>query len=175
MSAAGAVSPVPREARGYQGQRAGLITRSAAAVVDGLVVLLVVVLAGLAVTGVRFVLHPRGFDPGPTALLPSLGILLGAVTVYLAVAWTVVGRTYGCHLMGLRVAGRNGQVPGPLVSVARAVLCVLFPVGLLWCAVGRSRRSVQDLLLGTRVLYDWLPHPDGPSSGVEEARLPRNG
>jgi uncharacterized RDD family membrane protein YckC len=175
MTAAGAVSPVPREARGYQGQRAGLVTRSAAGVVDGLVVLLVVVLGGLGVTGVRFVLHPRGFDPGPTSLWPSLGILLGAMTVYLAVAWTVVGRTYGCHLMGLRVAGRQGRMPRPLVALARAVLCVLFPIGLLWCAVGRSRRSVQDLLLGTRVLYDWLPHPEAASSGAEEARLPRNG
>ena len=34
----GGVSPIPREARPYQGQRAGLVTRSLAAAIDALVV-----------------------------------------------------------------------------------------------------------------------------------------
>jgi uncharacterized RDD family membrane protein YckC len=37
--------------------------------------------------------------------------------------------------------------------VLRAVACVLFPVGLAWVAVDRRRRSVQDIVLGTRVIY----------------------
>lgn len=43
----GGVSPVPREARPYQGQRAGLVTHGAAAAIDGVVVVLVLV-AGYA-------------------------------------------------------------------------------------------------------------------------------
>jgi hypothetical protein len=29
-------------------------------------------------------------------------------------------------------------------------------VGVLWCAMTESRRSLQDLLLGTTVIYDWI-------------------
>ena len=35
------------------------------------------------------------------------------------------------------------------------VLCVVFPIGLLWCVVSEENRSVQDLLLRTSVIYDW--------------------
>ena len=36
-----------------------------------------------------------------------------------------------------------------------AILCVVFPIGLLWCVVSEENRSVQDLLLRTSVIYDW--------------------
>jgi hypothetical protein len=38
--------------------------------------------------------------------------------------------------------------------VLRAALCVVFPLGLLWCALSRHRRSLQDLVIGSAVLYD---------------------
>jgi hypothetical protein len=37
------------------------------------------------------------------------------------------------------------------------VLYAAFPLGLAWVAVSRDSRSVQDLLLRTSVVYDWLP------------------
>ena len=63
--------------------------------------------------------------------------------------------------MGLRVVDRQGRSPRLTRSLLRAVFCVLFPLGLLWCGVVRSRKSVQDLVLGTSVVYDWMPehHP----------------
>ena len=36
---------------------------------------------------------------------------------------------------------------------AFAVACVILPVGLVWVAVDADRRSAQDLLLRTRVVY----------------------
>jgi len=42
----------------------------------------------------------------------------------------------------------------------RAVVCAVFPLGLLWCAVDRKRRAIHDLLLRTRVVYDWIPRGD---------------
>ena len=72
--------------------------------------------------------------------------------------------------MGVRVVDRHGRTPGAFLALARAVLYVVFPLGLLWCAAGGSRRSVQDLLLGTRVVYDWMPHQREVSSVVMEAR-----
>jgi uncharacterized RDD family membrane protein YckC len=79
--------------------------------------------------------------------------------VYLTVAWWMAGRTIGDHLWGLRVTSRNGALLGVFRAFVRAVTCALFPVGLLWCAVDRDRRSLHDLALRSSVVYDWLPHP----------------
>ena len=59
--------------------------------------------------------------------------------------------------MGLRVVNSRGRRLNPLIALARAVFCAFFPIGLFWCAVSRKRRSVQDLVLRTSVVYDWNP------------------
>ena len=82
------------------------------------------------------------------------------LVVYLTVAWATSGRTYGDHVMGLRVVSRDGGPVGPLRAGLRALTYVVFPLGLLWCAGGRSRRSVQDILVRTAVVYDWRSRPD---------------
>jgi hypothetical protein len=55
--------------------------------------------------------------------------------------------------------GRRGRRLGPLRSLMRAGFCVVFPIGLFWCVISPERRSVQDLVLWTRVVYDWMPRP----------------
>jgi len=40
-----------------------------------------------------------------------------------------------------------------LVGLMRAICCVLFPIGLLWVVIDRRRRSLQDIVFGTRVIY----------------------
>jgi hypothetical protein len=53
----------------------------------------------------------------------------------------------------------------------RAVVYVVFPLGLLWSAVSSSRRSLQDVLVGSVVVYDW--HRDGGARLAEAyARRP---
>jgi uncharacterized RDD family membrane protein YckC len=84
--------------------------------------------------------------------------------LYLAFAWTVTGRTYGDHVMGLRVVDRRGGRVRLPRSLLRAVLYVAFPVGLLWCVVA-TRRSLQDAVLGTTVVYDWTAHHDVHTAG----------
>ncbi len=37
----------------------------------------------------------------------------------------------------------------------RAGFCVVFPIGLFWCAVSRENRSVQDVVLRSSVIHDW--------------------
>lgn len=134
-----------------------MVTRAAAGAIDAVVVVVLVVVGYLGLNGVVLLLRPRTFSPVTLPTTTALSVALATAVVYLAVAWGSVGRTYGCHVMGLRVVDRHGRRPGPLVSLVRAAFCVLFPVGLLWCAVGRSRRSVQDIVLGTHAVYDWLP------------------
>ncbi|MFL6002131.1 MAG: hypothetical protein ACJ72P_04910, partial [Nocardioides sp.] len=61
-SAEGVPSAVPSEARPYQGQRAGMVTRTIAAVVDSVVVFLVVAVGIVSVNAGAFVLDPQGFQ-----------------------------------------------------------------------------------------------------------------
>lgn len=174
MRDAPGVSPVPREARPYQGRQAGLVTRSAAGAVDALVVVAALAAGYAGWIGLRFVIDPRGFEFNGLGAVPGVTWFLVLAVVYLTAAWSVTGRTYGCHVMGLRVVNRRGRHPGLLVAAARAVLYVLFPIGLLWCAVSRSRHSLQDLLLGSTVIYDWLPEAEDGSAGPNRVvRLPR--
>ena len=90
--------------------------------------------------------------------------------LYLTVSWMGNGRTYGNHIMGLRVVNREGRGLKPLRAFVRAILYVIFPIGLLWVMVSGQNRSLQDLVLRTSVIYDWdvrpiqaLPDPS-PSS-----------
>ena len=77
--------------------------------------------------------------------------------IYLAFAWWIGGRTLGDRVMGLQVVtSRGGRLRFPR-SLVRALLCAVFPVGLLWCAVDPARRSLQDIVLRTSVVYNWLP------------------
>jgi uncharacterized RDD family membrane protein YckC len=60
--------------------------------------------------------------------------------------------------MGIRIVGRQGRRMRAPIALARAVLYVIFPVGLLWCLVNRRSHSLQDVLLRTSVIYDWGAH-----------------
>ncbi len=151
--------PPPRdEARArpsIQGRRAGLVTRALANLLDAGVVVLLLVGGYAAVAAVRFLLNPASFRfPSPSfALLLLLG---GAVAaVYFAVSWAVTGRTYGDEVLGLRVVNVRGERMLWAGAAVRALLCVVFPIGLLWVLVSGRNRSLQDVVLRTSVIYDW--------------------
>jgi uncharacterized RDD family membrane protein YckC len=57
------------------------------------------------------------------------------------------------------------------VAFIRAFLSVLFPIGLFWSAVSSRSASVQDLLVRTKVVYDWLPRvPVGPEAANDDSK-----
>lgn len=132
---------------------AGIVSRGVAAIIDLVVVGVVIGLVYLALLLSRLIFNPTAFElPAVDVLFSSAAVLIIS-TLYLAGAWSVSGCTVGAVVMGLRVVGRRSDRVPPTVAVLRAVACVLFPVGLAWVAVDRRRRSLQDLLLGTRVVY----------------------
>jgi uncharacterized RDD family membrane protein YckC len=151
------VSPIPREARPYQGHRAGVVTRVAASAIDALVVVAVLLVGYAAFSVARFVLHPQAFTFPPASPWSSLGSGLAVLVVYLAVAWSTTGRTYGGRVMGLRVLDHRGRRLRPVRALLRSLFCAFVPIGLLWCVVSRDNLSVQDLFLRTAVVYDWRP------------------
>lgn len=149
-------SPIPVEARPYQGTAAGLVTRLVANTIDAFVVAGILAGVYLALVGALFVLDPRSFTMPDLSLLGSITVILGILVTYLTLAWWLVGRTYGDHVMGLRVEGRiRGRRLGFFRSLLRAGFCAVFPIGLFWCLISPARRSVQDALLWTKVVYDW--------------------
>lgn len=132
---------------------AGVVSRGVAALIDLAVVgvLLALIYLGLALT--RLVLNPGSFR------FPSLdGVFSGAVgfavaVLYLAGCWSVSGCTAGAVAMGVRVVGRRLTRLKPLVALLRGAACVVFPVGLVWVAIDPHRRSLQDIVFGSRVVY----------------------
>ena len=153
------ISAIPKEARAFQGQTAGVVTRVVANSIDAAVVGVMVGAIYLGLVSVKFLLDPLNFTWPDGHLLASLTATLGLATFYLFVCWWLFGRSYGGHVMGLRVVGRSGRRLGPLRSLMRSAFCVFFPIGLFWCVISPERRSVQDVVLWTSVVYDWMPRP----------------
>jgi uncharacterized RDD family membrane protein YckC len=142
-----------------------VVTRLLAAAVDAVAVVALAALFDLGAAAARFLWSPMDFRWPHVATPVVIGVLLVVAVAYLAAGWALAGRTYGSKLLGLRVLTTRHRLLGWTRSVLRALVCVLWPVGLLWCAVSRTRRSVADLVLGTVVVYDARPYvrpSDGP-------------
>ena len=148
------------------GGPAGIVTRLLAALIDVVVVAaLTAAVFGAVVTGV-FVVNPVSFT-WPHGLAAETTLVTVAVAVgYLTVGWAIAGRTVGGAVLGVRVVGRGGGRLGWTRAACRAVLCVLVPLGLLWAAVSARRRSIQDLVVRSTVLYDArkVPAPRAPAA-----------
>lgn len=133
---------------------AGIVSRGVAAIVDVLVVVTGLASAYVGWVFLRLAFAPREFEfPTPSAVFSTLGFL-GLAAAYLTVCWAVSGRTAGAVLMGVMVVGRSSSRLHPLTAVVRSVAYVVLPIGLAWVAVDRDRRSIQDIVLGTRVVYN---------------------
>jgi uncharacterized RDD family membrane protein YckC len=150
---------IPPAAQPFQGARAGLVSRVLANSVDFIVVVAIVAGGYAAFAALRFLWNSRTFTfpAAPFGLLLLLGSI--AMVLYLTGSWMATGRTYGDHLLGLRVTDSRGRLLRLGRALVRAVLCVLFPIGLFWVLLSRENRSVQDLVLRTAVIYDWSAAP----------------
>lgn len=146
---------VPKEARPFHGEPAGLVTRTLANIVDLIVVAGLLVAGYLAVAGILFLRQGASF--AFPIVTYQLGYVVGfaAWVVYMTFGWRTNGRTYGDHLLGLRVQTMDGTDLGGVRALIRALLSGIAPLLLVWVAVSRQQRSVQDLLVGTHVIYDW--------------------
>lgn len=149
---------VPKEVREYQGERAGIVSRLLANILDVAVAAGIVVGLFLGYLAVLFLLDPtRSSYPTPQNLWLWLVVVGSWVSVaYFTASWATTGRTLGNHVLGLRVVnfrGRRLTWPGAFL---RACFCVYFPIGLLWVLISRQNRSLQDTVMRTSVIYDWI-------------------
>ena len=142
-------------------------------IVGVLVVILLGLYAALATTA--FLIDPRSFSfPDP-----HLGYLIVIGTVilwtYLTIGWWATGRTYGKHVMGLRVVNFDGERMHLLGAALRAAFCIVFPIGLFWVLVSSANRSVQDVVLRSSVPYDWSPRRVSPVAARDDDAMPGAG
>ena len=145
---------------------AGIVTRVLAALIDGVVVAALTGAVFGAVVAGMFVVNPVSFR-WPHGLLAEASLVTVGVAIgYLTVGWATAGRTVGGAVLGVRVVANGGGRIGWTRSACRALLCVLVPLGLLWVAVSARRRSVQDLVVRSTVLYDArkVPAPRAPAA-----------
>ena len=158
---------VPKEARAYQGLRAGVVTRTIANGIDAAVALAVVLGCWLGYLAVLFLLNPVGFSwPSPRFL--AFVLASGAVlVVYFTVSWATSGRTVGDKIMGLRVVNYRGERVRWVGAFLRAVFCTVLPIGLFWILVSPSNRTVQDTVMRTSCIYDWIDRPFRGAAPVE--------
>ena len=150
-----AVRISPPEAAEQQGTRAGVVSRTAAMVVD-VVFTVAIVGTGYALwAAVRLLRDPRGFAWPQVSYVTLVTASLVVAAILLTATWSGTGRSPGGRVMGLRVLGPDGSPPHLLRSMLRAIACVAFPIALFLSAVSKRNASVQDLLLRTSVVYDW--------------------
>ncbi len=132
---------------------AGIVSRGIAAVIDLCVVGVVLAFLYLGLLLAMLALRPGSFRFPALDLVFSTAVVFGTAILYLAACWAVSGCTAGAVVMGLQVVGRRGTRLRPVVALLRAVAYLVFPIGLLWAAVDRQRRSLQDIVIGSRVVY----------------------
>lgn len=146
---------VPAQARPYQGRRAGFVTRALAGGLDITLIFVTVILLEVAFAIVRFLVSGTDwqFDWVNTAFHLAGAYIL--FVLYMTIAWRTTGRSFGAQIMGLRVVNNNGLLLRSVPAFLRALFVGAFPIGLVWVVFSSGNRSVQDVFLGTSVIYDW--------------------
>jgi uncharacterized RDD family membrane protein YckC len=140
------------------GAYAGIVSRGAAFLVDSTAVVIGCTVGfelTVAILSTIGVAHLTNGD-----LPQAIGYLVVvpvAFWFYNAGFWTLMGRTPGMIILGVRVVSRDGTPPGLRRSVIRAFgywVSAIFFVGFAWIAVDRRRQGFHDKLAGTFVIYD---------------------
>lgn len=149
-------------ARALQGQRAGIMSRGIAFAIDigfAFVAYLVIV-AGLTLLW-DLLFSNRIAIPTPPGWFSAL-MIFWVLVIHLALGWGSTGRTIGKQVLGLRVVRADAQPLTPRQAFVRAFFCAIFYPGILWVPLDRRCRSLQDKVLKTAVVYDWIPEAARP-------------
>ncbi len=148
----------PRTRLSVSGHYAGPVSRAAAALVDGglIVALYTLGYAGLNLLLNAFFGHSLSGDQSTPLAVASLATW---AFLYVFVSLAITGRTAGKGLAGLRVVSADGAAPSVgalfLRTIVFPISALLFGIGFLLIVVQREHRGLHDLIAGTAVVYDW--------------------
>jgi uncharacterized RDD family membrane protein YckC len=120
-----------------------------------IILVMVAIVSSLAQLGA--LLLPKRLSVSPE-LPEAIGTFVTLMPfVYFFLTTTVIGRTAGKELMGLRVVRTDGSRLSVFRSLFRvfAYLVSLIPLGagFLWILVDRDRRGWHDHMVGSRVVH----------------------
>ena len=157
------VPTLPSDALAFQGERAGFVSRALAAGIDVFIIVLFVLGTMLVFWLASFIFQPVNTSTptfGTGDRIPDVGLFIvyGYVlnVLYWTIGWATGGRTIGNLIMGLRVVNHRGDRLRWAGAFVRALFCTLFVPGLFWVIISGANRSVQDVVLRTSVIYDWV-------------------
>lgn len=146
---------LPVEARSYQGKRAGVVTRLLVGIIDIAIVAVAVIAIQLFFAVVRFLASGSDWQIDWVDTAYHLAFGFAIFVLYMTTAWRTTGRSIGAQIMGLRVVNNDGLLLRTAPAFARALFVGVFPIGLFWAAFSGKNRSIQDVFLGSSVIYDW--------------------
>lgn len=82
-----------------------------------------------------------------------LVIVLG---IYFCYCWSKTGQTLALKTWRLRITGRDGRPPPPLLALARFLVALwgtlLAGIGFWWAFIDRDGLFLHDRLVGTRIV-----------------------
>jgi uncharacterized RDD family membrane protein YckC len=141
------------------GNYAGPATRALAYFVDVVLALAVFSLSVAVIFFLaNFVTH-AGLHTGEIPEWISAVSFAAWLWAYFGGSWAASGKTAGMALVGVRVVNRDGTPLDPWRGVVRAPALALslmtFGLGLIGIVIGREHRSLQDVIAGSVVVYDW--------------------
>jgi uncharacterized RDD family membrane protein YckC len=158
-----------RRRRPLPTNRAGIVTRGAAFVIDAVIInLFFTVIAGAATLIATFFGGSGSGVPRGAIAIGSFAWLT-VVGVYLAGFWALAGQTPGMRFLGVRLSERRlplGRAFRRLIGLGLSV--ITFGIGFLGIVFGESRRSWADRMGGTEVVYDERRPAPAPWSTLTE-------
>jgi uncharacterized RDD family membrane protein YckC len=158
-----------RRRRPLPTNRAGLVTRGIAFVIDAAIInLFFTVIAGAATLLVTFFGGSGEGVPRGAIAVGSLAWLV-VVGVYLGGFWTLAGQTPGMRFLGIRLSDR--RLPARrafrrLIGIGLSF--ATFGIGFLGIVFGESRRGWADRMGRTEVVYDERRPVPAPWSTLAE-------
>jgi uncharacterized RDD family membrane protein YckC len=144
-----------RRRRPLPTNRAGVVTRGVAFVIDAVIInLFFTVIAGAATLLVTF-FGGSGDGVPKGAIAVGSFAWLAVVGVYLCGFWSLAGQTPGMRFLGIRLDQRRlpfGQAFRRLIGLGLSFLT--FGLGFLGIVFGESRRGWADRMGHTEVIYE---------------------
>ncbi|MDH3978634.1 MAG: RDD family protein [Gammaproteobacteria bacterium] len=131
-------------------QPASLFKRIASGLYDGMLIIALFVIPTLVLMAFR------GGEPVPAGD-PLLQILLAATAaIFFVYFWSRGGQTAGMRAWRLRVESTSGAPLSLKQAAIRFAIALpsltLFGLGILWALIDKEKRTLPDMIAGTRVV-----------------------
>ena len=169
------VTPILTDSSIMRGHYAGFVSRTVAFLIDLLAVVSVQFIVVLVIRlvfnflGLNSLMEALGSSGSPGGLSDTVALIITWIAAFLgsmfffglyaAFLWTLIDKTLGQALLGLRVLRTNGDRLTFARSVRRAIGYFLASlplfIGFLWVLVDDRRQGWHDKLADTVVVYDW--------------------